>query len=152
MLSFFSAHPVDGELIARNLRDADQIEVRTMTGKEPYDVLPVLVSSSLKSYTAHRNPRAILPTILYGVTKSPLGSDYGNVWLVATNGMYRCRVSFFKAVPHILKDLGEGFKYLHCLADSRNALHNRWLELIGFIRTSSHQVKGVTFHHYKYWV
>ncbi len=128
--------------MASRLRSEDRREIEHATGKASHEVLPLAVSLSAESYTFNMQG----PFCLFGVTDDPKNAGYGVVWLVASDEVIRHARYLVKQAPLYLDRWASRYPNgLHNYVDSRNLLHLRWLELVGFTLGEEIDIRGVPF-------
>lgn len=116
-------------------READKREWETAGWNCPFEVsLKQAIEGDMVWEACATYPQ--FKTLLaFGVIPHARLWDVGKVWLVATNAAvlhYRdLRRVYFEGLMLML----EFFPTLHAWADSRNTLHHRWMEVMGFKRT-----------------
>jgi len=91
------------------------------------------------------------PVVMFGVGPDPRNPQLGIIWMVGTHDLAKSSRSIIRQTPEVLQSFlvlyPEG---LHVLSDSRNLLHQRWLNLIGFQVLDTQDVHGVPFLHVFY--
>jgi hypothetical protein len=124
------AHEWEAHWLASYLRPEDAREVKTASGKSPEQLLPEAFRLSRQVYAIRQQQTHLdlNPLALFGVCDYPQWPQWGVVWMLCTPQVSAVRSSVMHAAPEYLDKMGEGFEAgLHCLVDSRNTLHLRWL-------------------------
>lgn len=95
-------------------------------------VLPLSVSIAFESYTARLH--AMLPPFaLFGVTDDPQHCGMGIVWFLGTPDVKGVGRRILREAAFWLASWDRRYPNgLHNFVDTRNLLHLRWLELLGF--------------------
>jgi hypothetical protein len=121
----------EAQWLASHLRPEDAREVLAASGKSPEQLLPEAFALSKHCFAIRRkldNSLDLNPCALFGVCDYPQAPQWGVVWLLATPQVSAVRNSVMHVAPKYLDRMGAGFETgLHCLVDSRNTLHLRWL-------------------------
>ena len=58
--------------------------------------------------------------------------EYGVVWLLSSNDLYKHTRQFLKECPHWVTEMSEGFEYVYNFVDKRNWKTLKWLQFLGF--------------------
>lgn len=120
----------DVEFVAPNLRTAD-IQECEAAGFNALDALWASFHASEVCYFLHHEGD---PVGITGVCPSPLGPEFGTVWMMGTDKIKHYRSPFLRSSKQALDDLFEasGRRCLHNITWSGNTLHHRWLKHLGF--------------------
>jgi hypothetical protein len=139
----------EAQWLASHLRPEDAREVKTASGKTPEQLLPEAFALSKQCYTIRHQKGDYLdlnPTAMFGVCDYPQAPQWGVVWMLGSPKLSLVRSSVMHAAPQYLDKMGEGFEYgLHCLVDSRNTLHLRWLLRNRFRAIETINTNGIPF-------
>lgn len=128
----------------RRLDDGDTLEVfNTFRGQaRPADIREWETAGSVdfeyslsECIFSNDNPKWIarvngVPMMLFGV--NPLGPPYGFAWMIATRGAEKHQHALHR---HHRESMGEMLKVrpmLSAWADSRNVVHHKWMERMGW--------------------
>lgn len=153
ILTVRPASPAEASWFASHLREEDEREVTTATGRTTQVVLlDSLRLSRGKCYTVRRTVDGKIaehPCAIFGVVDDPNTPGAGIVWLLATPDVRHCAISLLREasvwITHWTTQYPSG---LHNIVDTRNALHIRWLKLLGFRRVGpTLTINGQTFKH-----
>ena len=141
-LSFEPASSGDIEAIARDVRMADEIEIKASSGESVADAMAFGLSRSTVCFTAVADDE---PIAMFGV--APDGTDNGIVWMVATNALERMtlRKALLKSSRELLPVLMAGYSKVYNVVDQRNDKAIRWLHWLGFEFENAVNVNGYPF-------
>ena len=114
----------DIEILAPNLRFADKREVLEGAGQNPYQALTTGYVQSDLCFTITDLKEK--PVGMFGVNKE------GCIWLLATDDIFKIKVSFLRQSRKVVSFLNSKYKILWNYVDCRNELHIRWLQWCGF--------------------
>lgn len=129
----FPACSADAASLADRLRWEDLRELQTANSTAPIKkILTDAVRISREAYALTTEPPGS-PFALLGVADSRLQEGAGAVWMVASPEVTRHRLNTL-AVCRDFRDRWTGLypSGLHNFIDTRNLLHIRWLQLLGF--------------------
>ena len=133
--------------VSSRLSLADLREVETATGERPIDVLPQMCKAAeTYSIRPYRNSE---PVALFGIMDAG-EPGRANVFLLGTKSIDKVAKTLVGELPHWLDAWCETYPILTNYADSRNVLHLRYLEHIGFTIGETIDVRGVPFHEIRY--
>lgn len=124
------------EDILGDYREADKREWETAGWNRPFEVsLRQAIEGDMVWSADFVDPCSLKTLLAFGVVPHARLRSVGTVWLVATEGA----VSHYRDLRRVyfvgFKLMLEFFPTLHAWADSRNTLHHRWMEVMGFKRT-----------------
>ena len=68
---------------------------------------------------------------MFGCCPSQL-PEYGVVWLLSSNDLYKHTRHFLKECPRWVDEMSQGFEYIYNFVDSRNWKTLKWLQFLGF--------------------
>lgn len=149
MIRITPAHRWEAEWIGPYLRPEDVSEIEAASGKTPARLLPEAFRLSKQCYAIRHRKGDYLdlnPCALFGVCDYPQWPQWGVVWMLCTPQVSAVRSSVMHAAPQYLDMMGEGFESgLHCLVDSRNTLHLRWLIRNRFRVIETIDTNGIPF-------
>lgn len=133
---------------AENIRGADQLECLAGTGS-PLEVHMALVWDYLdyKRVALDEGGRLLCA---WGVDcGGPL--RLGNVWLFATERAVPRAAAIHRHLKVEMESIEAMYPVLECWADSRNTVHHRWLQWLGFreIGEEPYGKMGLPFKHFR---
>lgn len=126
------------------LREADAREIVSSTGKSPAEALAASVGASVSSHAALDPQGRII--MLLGLGEG--GPGLGVPWMVASDLIGTQRVAVARDTYPVIDAMNRQYPVLLNHADTRNALHLRWMKWAGFTftRTSTEwSVDGTPF-------
>lgn len=133
--------------VAARMRPADIDEVSSR-GSDPLNAL-------LKGYVYGDRCTTVLkddePIAIYGCAVTSKDPRTASVWMLGTDKMYTHRYAVLRDSRDRLDLLGLGYQVLWNYVDSRNHLHIRWLQWLGFsfIRSTTEvSVDGTPFYEF----
>lgn len=149
--------------VATHLRAADRRELETTSRGTGLKVTPaekVVLSARLSRYVYAGQPKGpspvpwgLPPIVLWGVADSQVALGRGVAWMVATPHIKRYAKS-------LIRDMREWIAWLQPrypdgfdgIIDSRNRVHVRWLEKLGFrfAVDPAAVFEGVPFFYFRY--
>jgi hypothetical protein len=134
-------------LLARGLRPADELEVRRVSGLDPYPAMRVCLHDSLEAFTLSI---AGLPAALFGVGKE---EGMGVPWLVGHEDFEdrRTAVPIMRLSLRVAAGWQARFGRLANLADPEHAVSIPYLERLGFTLEWNRPVFGPLGHRLVYF-
>lgn len=139
----------DAAYVGAHLRHEDEREVVTTLGLPGSVVVPMSFDVSRECFAVFCG-NSEQPCAVFGVADDPR-SNYGAVWLLATDEIRKCALSFIPWAKLYLRHMARLYKAgLHAYADQRNALHIRWAKLVGCINDGTRLHAGHRFTHLIY--
>lgn len=145
---YYSVRPAtrfDALNMASRLRQEDEREIRSASGRDPSELLPEGVTNH-KAFVLEVSIEQFTPgrlLALFGVTTHPTTPEVGIPWLVATPLIKHHQMYFLRRFSRQqVARLGEGYKTLVNCVDARNELHLKWLKWCGFTFTKLHTQWG----------
>lgn len=138
----------DALWVAMNLRMEDWNEVLTV---DPCaDVVSRVLHGALEVSSEARVfvlSDSAMPVALFGhLPDDNFGTEYGIIWLLATDRIKGRSLSLIKAVTPILDEWTSRYpKGLHNIVDCRNEAHLRWCALLGFTLGPITELNGHPF-------
>jgi hypothetical protein len=121
------ALPEDAVALAPKLRPADLREIGIFN-KTAIESLEDGINYSTKSYAIETPEDGVVG--MFGVVAT--SANYGGVWLLASPGIERIKLTFLRHSAAWLRELARDFRVLGNMVDSRNTLHVHWLTWLGF--------------------
>lgn len=126
----------DAQWLSTNLREDDVREIETASGRSPQEVVPLSFRVSSECYTIRFTDSTgrieDKPVAIFGVSSDP-EPGWGVMWLLGTTGIRRGSLSIIREATKWLDHWNEKYpKGIHNIVDTRNDLHVRWLQLMGF--------------------
>lgn len=139
------ASPGDVAELAPNLRACDRAECIAL-GWDPEKALEASYASSTQRY-AIIDGSSVIGMFGAGPTDMP---QLGSIWLLGSDRIQGIRFRFLRESRTWVERMHGEFPALWNRADSRNLLHLRWLQWLGFtiIGTAPHETSGVVFHQF----
>lgn len=120
---------VDIQYLAENLRPADLAEIKASSGVSPLESLThgFYLSEICMSIVDEED------TVvgILGVVPTD-GNKAGVIWMMATEGIERCTLSFLRQSRPYISHLQTLYPLLYNYIDARNHLHIRWVKWMGF--------------------
>ena len=115
--------------LAPHLRQVDVQEIAASSGEKPLDALisSIEVSDPDMVWALQWNR---LPVGLFGVSR--LSEEIGGAWLLASAGIYQNKPDFWLKSRTMLDIMHTRYKFLTNFIDERNAVTQRWLEVLGW--------------------
>jgi len=117
--------------LAPKMRIGDRKEIMATDGSTPLEslVLP-FTQKGAKIYS-------IIGTKSEGVIgmfgSTPTNEkDYGVVWLLSSEHLFRHIKQFIKECPKWVAEMSEGYEYVYNFVDERNWKSLKWLQFLGF--------------------
>mgnify|MGYP003150192212 CR=1 FL=1 len=120
----------DDRVMAPKLRLADIREVIAGTGLRPDDALAMSVRISDKCWVGWENKE---PIAIFGCRDSTNeeGSS-ANVWLLGTDHIQDVSWQFLRKSKEWMSHVSKDYDVLWAVSDSRNKVHQKWYEWLGF--------------------
>lgn len=139
----------DARWIGANLREEDEREVQTASRQTGMSA--VLAAAQLReSYTLRlATPQGSVeehPAIIFGL--SPLNPGHAAIWMLGTPDITRAPLSILREAQHWVSHWSKQYAMLENLADERNSLHIRWIQLLGFSLGETYWLNGAPFRHF----
>jgi len=139
-----AATKFDAKNMAFRLRQEDAREIRSATGKAPYEILPDCVVPE-KTFVLHVSfskdyPGSLLA--LFGVCPFPDKERVGIPWMVATPLLVRHQIYILRNSKKWIDTLAADYDLLINCVDARNEVHIKWLKWCGFTFTQLHAEWG----------
>lgn len=122
----------DVYFVADFMREEDQDECRA-GGLTPVSALSLSYEKAIVSYTL-LTPSTYEPAAVLGVGESPLGPQFGTLWMLGTDAISKHKFTFLRNCRPFLNDLFEstGMDCFYNYTYSENTLHHAWLKWLGF--------------------
>lgn len=114
-----------------DIRTEDRIESLMYTMKPIKQAVANAITASSQCFTVLVDEE---PAVIFGVAPMPGNPQMGSVWLRSANRIKHCLLYVLKESPRYLHDFLKtypGGLYALPMAED-NALHLRWLRLVGF--------------------
>lgn len=112
-----------------SLRDADLLEMKTITDRPVLELIEYGVEMSLVSKVARVDGQLLC---MWGVGVESAISGIGRPWLLGTDLMFKHPHVFLNGSKAQLKPLLGRYRYLRHFVDKRNKVSIRWLKWLGF--------------------
>lgn len=119
----------DCQYVVSNLRAEDQRELESIHPGE--NLINLLWDGCVQSYQAFAMCFTGYPVALFGIRDVP-GTGTGVPWMVCTHGIGHFRFEVLREMRHWVASWTWRYRRLQNYVDPRNALHVRWLKLLGF--------------------
>ena len=122
------ATPADVEHVARNLRDADFLELSIAQPEDPR----VAVRSCL-DYSVWTKVVLVdgVPAVIYGVSPSDV-EECGSPWMVGTDDIMKIPHQFVTGSRRELERMQSEFSFLYNQVHCKNKISISWLRWLGF--------------------
>lgn len=114
--------------IARNMRPADEAEVRAL-GRSPFAAMVVSLRRSQRAWTIIADGKAVG---MFGVGDVNILAGVGSPWMLGTPALERHATIFLRNCNYWVRQLLDGYTVLRNCVDDRNTLSIRWLKWLGF--------------------
>ena len=117
--------------LAPKMRIGDRKEIMASNGSTPLESLVIpFTQKGAKIYS-------IIGTKSEGVIgmfgSTPTNEkDYGVVWLLSSEHLFRHIKQFIKECPKWVAEMSEGYEYVYNFVDERNWKSLKWLQFLGF--------------------
>ena len=116
----------DSAKLAPNLRSSDVKEIWAAGHLLPLESLESSFKISRRCFTIEHQGQVVA---MFGC--APITSDQGTVWLLASDGLYQMRKTFFKYSVYFIDLMLEEFPYLFNFVHNENKQSIKWLKLCG---------------------
>ena len=135
----------DIPLVASEMRSEDVEEIRASGGHTPEEALRIGYRASEPCFTAELGGR---PFAMFGT--GPHEDKVGWIWLLGTDDIGTCPVSFLRWSKKMLPYLLQPYAMVWNLVDARNTVHIKWLRWLGFtlIRRVNHGPQQLPFYEF----
>ncbi len=136
------------EAMAPHLRQADRDELWAASRSLPADSLRNGVRSSSFARAGLIDGEV---ACLFGVAPQSRLTGSGFAWMLATPLIEEHQILFLRRCRPVVREMGQGFRYLHNYVDARNVTAIRWLRWLGFTihDPAPHGALGLPFHHFE---
>ena len=133
------------EIMSKNLRKSDQVEVMASHGHKPLESLRYSFEQSEYSTMVTANDN---PMLMFGVAVSNKLTGLGHPWLLSTDGIFKYKDRFVKTAPFIIRDMLTVCPRLVNYVHHKNKTSIKWLMGLGFTieKSSPYGVKDDFFH------
>ena len=121
--------------LAPRLRQQDKDEVWASGRHDPESALVSSVEVSEVCWTALLDDT---PEIMWGAARYPIEGNYGVVWLLSSEEMYRIPGRFLHESEVYVSKMHESFDTLFNYVHAANIKSQRWLLGLGFHKVSVH--------------
>ena len=119
------------------MREADKQEVKAEGNHSPLSALGSSYFLSTRCYTVTVDDS---PEVMFGVVDL---DNFGGVWLLGTDVVFsEVPKKFLRESKKWLAKLSEPYEIVGNFVDSRNVVHRRWLEWLGFVGVSTEEAFG----------
>lgn len=138
------------EEIADRLRAEDRQELLTVT--PDIGVMDQLTNAAANAQEVYLlwPDKSYYPIGIVGLTVSPF-PGWGSIWMVCTDDVAAHRIAVRKTTQALVDGWRPLFDHgLHCLVDSRNTMHVKWLDRLGLVREDGVTINDVQFIHFTY--
>ena len=117
--------------IAKNMREADKMEIAATGTPDPYQALWMgHRQSEPTAYTVMADGK---PISMFGVGPIEGSPKLGTIWLLGTDDITnKCPFHFLRTSKRFLPTLLEPYHMVCNIVDSRNTVHIRWMKWLGF--------------------
>lgn len=128
--------------IARKLRKSDFNEIKSASGRNPYDVVMESCKISKRKWVIlkiENGPKGDdscfnipVPVCLFGVVDSQREKKSGIPWMVATDMFDKIKIFALKNSLTCIDEVKRGYDRLYNFVDARNLKAIEWLSMCGF--------------------
>ena len=138
----------DCQVIARNMREEDRLELFHSSHSTPLDALK-------RGFESSEICKVIIydgePIAMFGIVRDIHAPEVGIPWMLATPEIVKIRKSFLRRAGEELKKLSFGFRVLSNMVWGANSIHILWLRWLGFTVQADRPVirSGSVF--YPFW-
>ncbi len=115
--------------LASNMSEADKDEVAAAVGMGPYRALADALERSVTAWTGMVGDE---PVCMFGVTPIDILLGIGSPWLLGTDKVRDCPITFLKSCKKYVIGMLELFPHLQNYVDARHEVAIRWLKWLGF--------------------
>ena len=122
----------DFEILARNIRDMDRLEVESVLGLTVEEAFPQLHAESLRTRAGYHDGALVA---VWGITAPTVISRTGTPWLLATKHLEAspaARREVLRGSRREFDKLVEGYEMLWNYVHAENRVAIRWLRWLGF--------------------
>jgi len=145
------SHQSDCLALSRNLRQADLDEIQAASGVMPHLALLRGFEQSSHCYTIVRPEAVYEPLAMFGVVSMALNPSVGQVWFLGSDEIKLHSMEFLRKSKGWVHNFHTEYPVLYNNIDSRNTVHIKWLQWLGFqfineLHNYGHE--GRTFYHF----
>lgn len=116
--------------LANNMSAADRNEVAAAVGLGPYRALADSLNRSVAAWTGMVGDSR--PVCMFGVTPIDILAGVGSPWLLGTDEIEKCAITFLRLCKGHAAKMLELFPHLVNYVDARHEVAIRWLKWLGF--------------------
>jgi hypothetical protein len=128
MITIRNASIEDALKLAETMRSEDVAEVYASSGLDPLSALLIGIDNSTEAKVAIGDDE---PIAIFGVC--PDGNEsIGRVWLLGSDAIHDHRFDFLRKSKEWVDVLNIQYPVIYNHIDSRNTVHIRWLQWLGF--------------------
>lgn len=134
----------DLPVVAREMRRSDALEVWRHNRTTPLEALKSSAARSAFTWTFMCNGK---PCAVFGLVPDSLLSSKACIWLLGTDQINRCKLSYFKACRRMVARILQHYPVLYNYVDAEYKAAHKWLEALGaeFLSEEPYGVAGEVF-------
>ena len=115
--------------LAEKLRPDDIKEIHLASGSTPYDSLTTSLQLSRFTWSIHYKDEVVG---MFGIAEHPTDSDTGFPWLLSSEKLDECSLSFIKECPAVIDVMHSLYKTLMSISYEKHVVAHKWLRWCGF--------------------
>ena len=121
----------DGLELAPKMRMGDRKEIMASNGSTPLESLVIPFTQKGAKIYSIIGTKSEGVIGMFGSTPTK-EKDYGVVWLLSSEHLFRHIKQFIKECPKWVAEMSEGYEYVYNFVDERNWKSLKWLQFLGF--------------------
>lgn len=117
--------------VARNMRQADRVEIWLSSRSEPLDALRKGLEQSDQCYTLLVDDA---PTLIFGIVERSILDRTGTIWMLGTDDIHKIRFGRleFTIMQNVLNELVADYNVVENYVHAQNDTSIKWLRAMGF--------------------
>ena len=117
--------------LAPKMRTGDRKEIMASNGSTPLESLVIPFTQKGAKIYSIIGTKSEGVIGMFGSTPTK-EKDYGVVWLLSSEHLFRHIKQFIKECPKWVAEMSEGYEYVYNFVDERNWKSLKWLQFLGF--------------------
>ena len=117
--------------LAPKMRMGDRKEIMASNGSTPLESLVIPFTQKGAKIYSIIGTKSEGVIGMFGSTPTK-EKDYGVVWLLSSEHLFRHIKQFIKECPKWVAEMSEGYEYVYNFVDERNWKSLKWLQFLGF--------------------
>ena len=117
--------------LAPKMRIGDRKEIMASNGSTPLESLVIPFTQKGAKIYSIIGTKSEGVIGMFGSTPTK-EKDYGVVWLLSSEHLFRHIKQFIKECPKWVAEMSEGYEYVYNFVDERNWKSLKWLQFLGF--------------------